>query len=223
MSVAARSTLSAWLCAKIPGGMRRESRSAATIIIFLFFKKNFFRLQSGRNFAVDSMAMENDYASEFSLRRLTACHQGGLIDIFLLDNALSFFDRQQLVRIHVGNSVNHAARPADFDEVYLRPLFQAEMQPRVALRDVTRAAPHFVYLRQIAGDDFDLGADAVAVALDADRPDRHEVIRVAAVVPQQLRRAVQIVDDNVNIAVIIQIAESHTTPRAQLHQRRAGL
>src|SRR5262245_28255818 len=95
------------------------------------------------------------------------------------------------------------------------------MQSQVALRDITRAATHFVDLSQIAGDDFNLGADAVTIALYADQPNQNKIVRVPAVVAQQLWRAVQVVDHQVDITVIIQVRECDSSPGSLLYQRRS--
>src|SRR5262249_60906161 len=85
------------------------------------------------------------------------------------------------------------------------------------------AAPHLVNLRQIPGDDFNPRPDAVTIALHADQPDRNEIVRVTAVVSQQLWRAVQVVDYQINIAVIIHVREGDSSSRPLLRQRRSEL
>src|SRR5262245_21553450 len=149
---------------------------------------------------------------------LATCCQRVFPGSFLFEKSLAFLDRQQVVGAHVRYLVNHPARPADFNEVYFRPLLQAEMQPQVALRHITPAAPHFVNLSQITGDDFNPRPDAITIALHADEPDNNKIVRITAVVSQQLWRAVQVVDYQVNIAVIIQVREGDSPTRPLLHQ-----
>src|SRR5262245_48649319 len=67
--------------------------------------------------------------------------------LILFDESLALFDRQEFVSIHVRYLVNHAARPANFNEVYFHPLLQAEVQPKVVLRYITPAASRFANLR----------------------------------------------------------------------------
>src|SRR5262245_651976 len=50
--------------------------------------------------------------SRFSIPRSRYSHF-----FFLFDETLAFFDRQEFVRIHVSYLVDHAAGPADFNEV----------------------------------------------------------------------------------------------------------
>src|SRR5262245_23985178 len=85
-------------------------------------------------------------APHFSFYSTTRCGADfpGLI---LFDESLALFDRQEFVSIHVRYLVNHAARPANFNEVYFHPLLQAEVQPKVVLRYITPAASRFANLR----------------------------------------------------------------------------
>ena len=72
-------------------------------------------------------------------------------DIFLLVNfALTFFDRHDPVHSDAGDLIDHAAGPTHLDRIYLCSLLETEMQSQIALRDVTVATSHFVYLRQVA-------------------------------------------------------------------------
>src|SRR5947209_2780021 len=145
------------------------------------------------------------------------------LEIFLLDEALAFLDGQNLIHARARDFINRAARPADFYQVNLGALLKAEVQPQVALRDVAAAAPNLVRLREIAGDDFNTRADAVAIAPHADGLNQDGVVRVAAVVAQQLRRAVEVADDYVNVAVVVYVAEGDATAHALLRERGAEL
>src|SRR5256885_1203735 len=80
--------------------------------------------------------------------RLTA---RGRIEIFPRDETLPFFNGQNLVHTPVSQLINSPAGPAHFDQIDLRPLLQAKVQPQIALRDVAAAAAYFVALREIAG------------------------------------------------------------------------
>src|SRR6266567_7246048 len=113
---------------------------------------------------------------------LTNSRRGDSFKVFLFDDTLTFFDYQYFIHIRVSNLINHSARPADLDEVYFRPLLQAEVQPQIALSDVAPTAPDFIDLRQIPGDDSDSRSDAIAIALHADGLDQNRIIRVAAVI-----------------------------------------
>src|ERR1700730_6575105 len=97
------------------------------------------------------------------------------------------------------------------------------MQPQIALREVAVAATHFVYLAQIAGHDFHARPDAVTITLNADRFDQHRIIGIAPIVAQQLRPTIQIVDNNIDVAIIIQVAEDGAPSYTLLQKRSAEL
>src|SRR5262245_5653178 len=97
------------------------------------------------------------------------------------------------------------------------------MQSQITLREVAAAAPHFVDLGQITGDNLDPGSDAVAIAFHTDGLDQHAVISIASVVMQKLWRAIQIADDHVDAAVVVQVAEGYAARDPLFHQRGAEL
>ena len=53
--------------------------------------------------------------------------------------------------------------------------------------------------------------------------DREEVVPIAAVVAQERRRTVEIADHDVDVAVVVEIAERRTPADAGRAQRRAGV
>src|SRR5712691_3227003 len=97
------------------------------------------------------------------------------------------------------------------------------MQPQIALREVAVAASYLVYLGQIAGHDLHTRTEAVTITLNADRFDQHRIIGIATIVAQQLRPTIQIVDNNIDIAVIIQVAEDGAPSYTLLQKRSAEL
>src|SRR5215213_3878734 len=92
----------------------------------------------------------------------------GRLQIFLRDDALTLFDGQDFVGGRARYLLGRAAGPADFYQVYLRPLLKAEVEAQVVLRGVARAAADFVRLHEVARDDAHARADGVAVRLHAD-------------------------------------------------------
>src|SRR6185436_20149622 len=137
----------------------------------------------------------------------------------LVDEPLPLFDRDNPVDADRSHLVDDAARPSDLDEVDLRALLEPEVKPKVALRDVAVAAAHLVDERRVARDDAHARADAVAVALDPDRLDDYRVVRIAAVVAEELRRAVEVVDDHVDVAVGVEVPEGGTPADARFAER----
>src|SRR5438034_11015648 len=130
------------------------------------------------------------------------------VEIFLVDYTLALFNRQDPVGVNVGNLVYHAARPVNFYDIYRRPFLKSEMQSEIVLRKITVAAMNFVNLLQITGHDRDARSDAVPITLYTNQLDQYGIVCVAAFVSQQLRSAIQIVNDHVDITIIIDVAKS---------------
>src|SRR5260370_20797354 len=97
------------------------------------------------------------------------------------------------------------------------------MHPQIALREITAAAVNFTNLCKITGNNLDARADAVAIALHADRLDQNRIVCTAAIISQQLRRAVQIVNYHVDVAIVIDVTKGRPSARALLNERRAEL
>src|SRR6266404_820045 len=81
----------------------------------------------------------------------------------------------------------------------------------------------FIQLLQIAGDYRDSRAAAVPIALGTDELNQHRVISVSSVVPEQLRRAVEIIDDYIDVAVVIDVAKCGSATCTSLSQRSTEL
>ena len=76
----------------------------------------------------------------------------GLFDEFLLvDLALTFFDRDDPVHADARDLIDRAAGPTHLDRINFRAFLESEVQPQIALRDVTVATAHLIGLRQVAG------------------------------------------------------------------------
>src|SRR6266480_2669741 len=97
------------------------------------------------------------------------------------------------------------------------------MESQIALREVAIAAANFVPLNQISGNDFYFCTDTVSIALNANRLDEHGVFGITAIVPQEFRSAVQVVDHNIDIAIIIQIPKCDAAAYTSLQKGAAEL
>src|SRR5438552_7030183 len=95
------------------------------------------------------------------------------------------------------------------------------MQPQIVLRKITAATVNFVNLCQITGNDLDSRADAVTIALQSDRLNQNGIVCIAAIISQHLRRAIQIIDYYVNVAIVIEVAKGSSPSRALLREWRA--
>ena len=100
---------------------------------------------------------------------------------------------------------------------------QAEVEPQVVLRQIAAAAPHFIGLREIAGDDFDSRIQRQSVALRPGEFEADPVIARAAFGTKDHRLAFEILDHNFLDAVIEQIADSQAASHSRNLQRRSRL
>src|SRR5437660_6243984 len=75
----------------------------------------------------------------------------------------------------------------------------------------------------MTGNNPDSRADAVPIALHADRLDQDRIVFVAAIISEHLRGSVQIIDHYVNIAIVINVAKGSAPARTLFSERRAQL
>src|SRR6185437_7080410 len=102
----------------------------------------------------------------------------------------------------------------------------AELNTQVVGREIAASAEHVAALANAIGVQVDGRADSIARALgSADQLQLNPVVTIRIHVAQQYRHAVHIVEDNVDFAVIEQVAERCSTPDADngkpssLHRR----
>ena len=136
--------------------------------------------------------------------------------------------RVALFRPHEGvgaglaKPLRRAIGPPDLDGIHLGVRAEPEVQPDVAVREVAVAAAALGALHEIAGADGDEGADGGAIGPACVEIDDQIVAAVAAVVAQDRRRAVEIVDDDVEVAVVVEIADGRAAADRGLAERGAG-
>src|SRR6266436_388489 len=98
----------------------------------------------------------------------------GRIELLSADDAFAFFDEDDLIRLHVFESFDEAAGPADFEEFHVFGFADAEVDAEIVLGKIAAAAADFVNLRMqtlLAGemrDALDACADAAAIGFCAD-------------------------------------------------------
>src|SRR5215212_2353826 len=121
------------------------------------------------------------------------CTLGARFDVWLLiDLSLAFFNRHDPVSRNGGYFINRPAGPTHLNRIHFRTLLEAEVQPQIALRQVTLTATHLVHLRQIAGYNCHTRTDAAAIALHPNQLDEHGVVRIPSIVAQKLRWSIQV-------------------------------
>src|SRR5207245_2608688 len=115
-----------------------------------------------------------------------------------------------------------AARPADFDAVDAGSVAEAEVKPARAGGTVTGAAAHPLALTAARGGERDFGPEAVPIALRAARFHLEPVAARGRIVSQQLRGAVVAGEQDVQAAVIVEIAVGGAAADALAAEWRSG-
>ena len=87
------------------------------------------------------------------------------------------------------------------------------MLAEIVLREVAAAAVHFVELLYAGGVNGDAGADGGAIAFCADEFEEDAVLGGAIGVEEDGRRFADVEDDDVDISVVEEIAESGAAAR----------
>ncbi len=118
-----------------------------------------------------------------------------------------------------------AAGPADFEELDGFGFADAEVDAQIVLGKIPAAAADFVDLGMETffagemGDAFDASADAAAIGFCADGFYFDPIVAGAGVAAKELRVIVDGVDDDVKIAVVVEIAEGlETSPKCPLRR-----
>jgi len=122
-----------------------------------------------------------------------------------------------LVGLDVFEGFDQAAGPADFEELDFLGFAYAEMHAQVVLGKITAAAADFVNLRMKRffasemRDAFEPRTDAAAIGFRADGLDFEPVVAGARIAAQELRKVVDGIDNDVEVAVVVEVAESAAT------------
>src|SRR5215204_6757618 len=91
------------------------------------------------------------------------------------------------------------------------------MDPHVVVREIATAAADFHHLPSCAGPEYDLRADCRTVTADPLETDG-DPMPAGRIVPQQNRPVVESRDQDVDVAVIVHVAERGAAAR-MLHQQ----
>src|SRR5262245_36192114 len=138
-----------------------------------------------------------------------------------LNCLFAFNHPDNLIGFYLSQFFNRAGGPSNGDLVNRRRRAQTEMQPPIGMRYVAVARANFVNLCQAAGLEFDARSYGVAVRF---RPLQLQTYPMAglrsAVVAEQRGRAVNFIDDHVDVSVFVVISERGAARRAPLRQRR---
>src|SRR5579859_3140702 len=129
-------------------------------------------------------------------------------------NALALDDSEDPVHAGDGKLLHNSVRPINFELINLGESPQPEMDALVRAGTVASAAEHIGALADSSGRQEHFCADGIAGALGtADEFQGQPVVGVLDHVPKQGRRGIHIVEDNVDVAVVEEIAESGAASR----------
>src|SRR5690349_3998962 len=127
------------------------------------------------------------------------------------DDAFGFLDDEESIDREIAEGFLEARRPRDLDALDSARGAQPEMEPKIVLRIVPRPAHDLVDLAPARGRHLHARPDRRSVRAGPRALDRDPVVAVPAVVAQQGRRAVEIVDEDVDVAVVVHVAERAAT------------
>src|SRR5262245_29653398 len=133
--------------------------------------------------------------------------------------AFSLDERHDLLHRHVAPHFLVAVRPADLHTTDPRRLPETCFDAKIILRVVAAAAAHLAHQRRRADDDADAGADGGAVRGGADELELGPRRRWARVETVEIRRFVYVVDRNVDVAVVVDVAERGAAPGVRCGDR----
>src|SRR5580658_7738807 len=131
------------------------------------------------------------------------------------DQSNPFFNRDDLVAFQLLYICDRAAWPDHFDCVHSAPPSQSEMQARILRGLITHSTLTLVMKYEVAGGNFHSCADSVAIRLSADQKNLEPMVRIAAIVAQQLRGLAAIIHENIEIAIIVEVGDGSATANAR--------
>src|SRR5207245_11537427 len=132
--------------------------------------------------------------------------------------ALAVLNGEEVVSWYVLDGFHLAGGPVDLDQVDACPSRQAEVQAQITRGEIAAAAPNLVPLNQIAGHHLHACPQRIGIFPHANHLDCDPVVVVAAVVAQDGGLAVEIIDDDVDVAVVEEIAEGGAAADAGHHE-----
>src|SRR5215470_2598343 len=130
---------------------------------------------------------------------------------FAIFHLLTFNYSDDLIGFYLRQFFNRAAGPSNRDLVNRRRRAQTEVQPPIGMRDVAIARMNFINLRQASGFELDARSDRVAIRFRPLQLQTYPMTGLrSAVVAKQHGRAVEFVDDHIDISVLVIISESRS-------------
>src|ERR1700678_1007078 len=110
------------------------------------------------------------------------------------DDSLPFQHGVKVVRLKTADLIHRSGRPANLDTIDLSHRTQTEVQPQIALREITPSAMDLIRLCNSARRDLHARIQSEAITLRSGEFKTHPVTSGHACIPQHHRASIEIVD-----------------------------
>src|SRR4029450_3784259 len=139
-----------------------------------------------------------------------------------IDDAFALLNGDDLIGGDTGEGLDCAARPQDLQTVDGRRLTQPEVSPQIVLPKVAGTRLYLAQLPALADRTHQARARRAAIALGADRTDEEGVACVAALVQQQRCGVAVVGDQQIEVAVVVDVAGGEGTAHQLAGETRTG-
>src|SRR6202521_5504869 len=126
------------------------------------------------------------------------------------------------VRSNILQGFDHAVRPANFDGVHFRGGAQAKVQTQIILREIACAAANLAELLDATSANGRTRTDRCAIALGAHEVKQNPVKIVAISIQKNRRRFSDVEQNDIDVPVVKNVAESCAAPGFQGNALQAG-
>ncbi len=153
----------------------------------------------------------------------------GRVEGHAAQDALAFFDENDLIRVDILECFNKPARPADFEQLDFFRFSDSKMHAQIVLRKIPAAAAHFVDLRMLMlifgrmRHALDARPNAAAVRFCPDGLDLDPIATCRGITAQKLGKIVHRIYDHVEVAVIVKVSESTAARCDERRYARPGI
>src|SRR5437764_1727548 len=136
----------------------------------------------------------------------------GPSELVPVNDTATFLNRYQLIDRNASKRFLLARRPEDFYKICPGCFSHTEMQAQIVLRVIARAAHHLCDLRVAPGDYSDTCADGTAIRTSSSALNHQPTIPVSAVVAKNRWSSIEVVYDDIDITIIVNVAERAASP-----------
>src|SRR5579862_5010628 len=135
----------------------------------------------------------------------------------------SFYDRQDLIGHHICQLLLYAGGPCQFNPVDHSRVPQSEVYPLIAGRIVADGGGGLVILSTTRGGYLHLCSQSIPVIGDTNEVQNDPMIMIRRSIDEQLRFSVQDGDHNVDLTVVVDIAEGSAAVRRRSEKASSRL